>query len=136
MRNRLRFTLVASLIIAILVACRPAEAQIGPPIVSKGEVAGIIIGVVAVAAVVTVGVVYAVKHKPSITGCAVAGSAGLTLANEGDSQKFVLTGDTAGIKPGDRVKIQGKKQKATAGASRGFTVLKLKHDYGACPARP
>jgi hypothetical protein len=136
MRKQLRFTVAAALITAALLACRPAEAQLGPPIgITKGQAVGIIIGIVAVAAAITVGVVYAVKHKPTVTGCAVAGSSGLTLRNEADSQNLLLTGDTAGIKPGDRVKVQGKKQKAN-GAARGFTVVKVKTDYGACPVKP
>ena len=139
MRKQLRLTLVAALIIAVLLACRPAEAQIVPSGIgaaSTGEVVGIIAGMVAAVAVVTIVVVYAVKHKPSITGCAVASPAGMTLQDEGNSQKFLLTGNTAGIKPGDRVKVQGKKQKGGDASARGFTVLRLKRDYGACPATP
>ena len=75
------------------------------------------------------------KHKPSVTGCAVQGSSGLTLQNEADSQSLVLTGNTAGIKPGDRVKVNGKREKQATGATtRGFVVADLKRDYGACPA--
>jgi hypothetical protein len=59
----------------------------------------------------------------------------LTLENESDHQSFALNGETAGIRPGDRVKVQGKKQKAN-GAARGFTVVKVKTDYGACPVKP
>lgn len=139
MPKQLRLTLVVALITAVLLACRPAEAQsggfgtIGP---SKGEVVGAIVGAIAVVAVITVVVVYAVKHKPSITGCAVASPAGMTLQDQGNSQKFLLTGNTAGIKPGDRVKLQGKKLKGGDASTRTFTVLNLKHDYGACPAAP
>ena len=135
MRNRLRFTLVAALIIAVLLACRPAEAQFTGPIgPSNGEVVGILIAMIAVTAAITVGVVYAIRHQPSLRGCAISGPGGLTLENESDHQSFSLNGETTGIKPGDRVKVQGKKQKAN-GTVRGFTVLKVKHDYGACPVR-
>ena len=139
MRKQLRFTLVVALITAVLLACRPAQAQFGtaPIGVSKGEAVAIILGMAAVVTVITVGIVYAVKHKPSITGCAVEGSSGLTLQNEADSQSLVLTGNTAGIRPGDRVKVNGKREKQAKGAAtRGFVVANLKHDYGACPARP
>jgi len=49
----------------------------------------------------------------------------------------VLTGNTAGIKPGDRVKANGKREKQVKGSTtRGFVVANLKRDYGACPATP
>jgi hypothetical protein len=136
---KLRVILAGLLVlIALALDCRPAEAQFFPstgPRLSKGDAAAIIIGIAAVAAVITVGVVYAVRHKPSITGCAVSGPGGLTLENESDHQSFALNGDTTAIKPGDRVKVVGKKQNAN-GAARGFMVLKVKKDYGACPVTP
>ena len=136
MRKEVRLTVAAALIVAALLACRPVEAQftggIGP---TKGQVVGVVIGIVAVTAAITVGVVYAVKHKPSVTGCAVEGPSGLTLRNEADSQSLVLTGNTAGIKPGDRVKVNGKREKEAKGSTtRGFVVADLKRDYGKCPA--
>lgn len=136
MRKQMRLAVAAALIAAALLACQPAEAQftgsIGP---SKGEVVGVIVAIVAVTAAITVGVVYAVKHKPSVTGCAVAGPSGLTLQNEADNRSLVLTGNTAGIKTGDRVKVDGKREKQAKGATtRGFLVADLKRDYGACPA--
>lgn len=137
MGKKLRVVLATGLVlIALLLDCSPAEAQggggrIGP---SGGEVAAAIVGAVAAIVVVTVVVIHA-RRPPTVTGCAVSGPNGLTLENDSDHQSFTLTGDTAGIKAGDRVKLQGKKQKAN-GAARGFTVLKVQHDYGACPAHP
>lgn len=115
MRKQVRLTVAVPLLAATLLACRPAEAQfsgigdIGP---SKGEVAAVILGMVAVAAVITIGVVYAVKHKPSITGCAVAGSAGLTLQNEGDSQKFLSPGTRRESNPATESKCRGRSRRA------------------------
>jgi hypothetical protein len=136
MTKRLRVYLAAGLVlVALLVNCRPAEAQTGGIGPSKGQVVGALVGAAAAIVVITVVVVYAVRRAPTVTGCAVSGANGLTLENDSDHQSFVLNGETAGIKAGDRVKIQGKKQKAD-GTARGFTVLKVKRDYGACPAHP
>lgn len=137
MIQRLRVYLAAGLVlVALLVDCRRAEAQTGGRIgPSGGQVAAALAGAAAAIVVITVVVVYAVRRAPTVTGCAVSGANGLTLENDSDHQSFVLNGETAGIKAGDRVKIQGKKQKAN-GAVRGFTVLKVKRDYGACSAHP
>jgi hypothetical protein len=136
MGKRLCVFLAAALVlIALLLDCRPAEAQTGRIGPSGGQVAAALAGAAAAIVVSTVVVVYAVRRPPTITGCAVSGANGLTLENDSDHQSFMLNGEMSGIKAGDRVKIQGKKQKGD-GTARGFTVLKLKHDYGACPVTP
>jgi hypothetical protein len=137
MGKKLRVLLAAGLVlVALLLDSHPAEAQsggrIGGP--SGGQVAAAVVGAAAVIVVIAVVVVHA-RRPPTITGCAVSGPNGLTLENDSDHQSFALSGETAGIKAGDRVRVQGKKQKAN-GAARGFTVLNLKHDYGACPVHP
>lgn len=43
-------------------------------------------------------------------------------------------GDVAAIKVGDRVRVSGKKQKASVGGAHEFVVEKLTKDYGACTA--
>lgn len=123
--------------IAVLLACvyavvasRPAEAQSGQ-IVSKSTVVWVFVAVAAVGAAIGVGVYFAVRQSPSVTGCVASGSGGLTLQNEGDHQNFLLMGDTAAIKPGERVRVKGKKKKDAAG-NRSFLVDQVKKDYGAC----
>ena len=136
MGKKLRVFLAAAVILFVsLLDCRPAESQTGRIGPSGGQVAAALAGAAAAIVVITVVVVYAVRRAPSITGCAVSGTTGLTLENDSDHQSFVLNGETAGIKAGDRVKVQGKRQKAS-GAARGFTVLKVKRDYGVCPGHP
>ena len=136
MGKKLRVLLAAGLVlVALMLDCRPAEAQTGSRIgPSGGEVAAAVVGAAAAIVVIAVVVVHA-RRPPTITGCAVSGPNGLTLENDSDHQSFALSGETAGIKAGDRVRVQGKKQKAN-GAARGFTVLKVKTDYGACPVKP
>jgi len=125
-------TLRVSIAILLLCACsvvfsRPAEAQA----VTGGQVVGIFVAIAAIGAAIGVGVYFAVRQPPSITGCVVAGSGGLTLQNEGNHQDFLLMGDIATIKPGERVRVKGKKKKDSAG-HRSFLVDQVKKNYGAC----
>ena len=90
----------------------------------------------AVSVVATVLIVHAAHHSPTVTGCVAAGADGMTIQNEGDQQSFLLTGDTAGIKAGDRVKVQGKKKSKDASGSRHFFVEKFKKDFGPCQVAP
>jgi hypothetical protein len=59
------------------------------------------------------------------------------LQNESDQQTYLLIGDVADVKPGERVRVKGKKKKAKAPANdRSFLVEKFSKDFGACRAHP
>ena len=96
----------------------------------------IVIGIVAVVGAITVGVIFAIHHRNMefVSGCAASGPDGLALQNEGDQKTFLLLGKTADVKPGDRVRVKGKRVKATKGSNSNptFQVEKLANDYGAC----
>ena len=94
----------------------------------------IIAGVAATGAAVGIGIYYAVHHAASIKGCVTSGANGLELQNEGDRQMYQLLGMTADVKPGNRVRVTGKRKKAPSGAAgnTSFLVEKLSKDYGAC----
>src|ERR1700730_12545554 len=85
-------------------------------------------------AVVFVGVGFLVYHEthkhPSITGCIVPGTDGLTLQNEKDKRAYALSGDSGALKAGERVTIKGKKVKDSAG-KHSFRVEKVSKDFGA-----
>jgi hypothetical protein len=134
MTRTLRISIAVLLVcVYSVVSIRLADAQsIGGPIVSKSDIVLIFVAVAAVGAAIGVGVYFAVRQPPSITGCVVSGSGGLTLQNESDHQTFLLMGDTGAVKPGDRVRVKGKKKKDSAG-NRSFLVDQVKKDYGACP---
>ena len=120
-----RGLLIALLCLAL---AAPARAQTGPgKIVSNGTIVGVVVGVAAAVVVVIVAAVHYSK-KRTITGCVSSAGNGLTLTDEKDRQVYTLSGDTAGIKSGDRVKLQGKKEKSN-GAWEVKTVAK---DYGVC----
>jgi len=129
MTRSLRISIVILLVcVYSVVSSRPAEAQA----VSGAQAVGILAVIAGVGAAIGVGVYYAVRQPPSITGCVVSGPGGLTLKNEGNHQDFLLMGDIAAIKPGDRVRVKGKKKKDSTG-HRSFLVDQVKKDYGACP---
>jgi hypothetical protein len=130
------------LIIAlVLVLCSPAGAQapIGtiPPGtnfggVSKAEIIGIVVGVVSLAVVLTIVLVHHSSKTRTITGCVVASPNGFTLNNERDNRVYALSGDTAGVKAGERMRLQGHKIDSSAGNPLGWQVSQIQKDYGAC----
>jgi hypothetical protein len=111
-------------------ASRPRPAASIP---TKTDVAWIGVAVAAIGAGIGLGIYFAVRpHHREITGCAAPGPSGPELASENDQQTYVLVGEVAGIKPGDRVRISGRKEKKTIGAQPQFVVAKLNKDFGPC----
>ena len=100
----------------------------------KNEVVGILAGVAGGGAAIGIGVYFALHHGHSITGCAVAGANGVQLQSQGDQQTYALIGDVAAVKPGDRVRVSGKKEKKSTSATQQFLVERLSRDYGSCVA--
>lgn len=97
---------------------------------------GAAIGIAAAGAAIGIGISFAVHHNRTLTGCVVATPTGLTLAKEGNQQTFALIGDTASIKPGDRMKVSGKKKKKDLPGQPTFFVERFSQDYGACKVTP
>jgi hypothetical protein len=54
------------------------------------------------------------------------------LHNAADHQTYALIGETTAIKPGNRFRVLGKKNKNKSSASRSFLVEKVSKDYGPC----
>ncbi len=94
----------------------------------------IVIGIVAVGAAIGVGIFFAFHHASSIKGCAASGQNGLEITNNGDHLTYLLAGITDGVKPGDIVKVKGKKKSAKGSAAPTFVVHSFSKDYGACSA--
>jgi hypothetical protein len=117
-----------------LVLAKPAEAQfvgqVGP---SGGPIVAGIVVTAAALIVVTVLVIHYSK-KRAITGCVVSGQSRMTLIDEKDKQIYVLSGDTTDIKPGDRLKLKGKKVKPKApDKTLVWEASQVSKNYGACP---
>jgi hypothetical protein len=130
------------LIIAlVLVLCVPTGAQapigtISPSThfggVSTGEIAAIVAGVAVPAVVIAVVLFHHSSKSRTITGCVVAAQNGFTVANEKDQRVYALSGDTAGVKAGERMRLQGHKIDSSAGNPLGWQVSQIQKDYGAC----
>jgi len=128
-----RSILAVAVCVLLVSTTGTAKAQIG---VTKTQADWIGVGVAAIGAGIGIGIFYAIHHGSSIDGCAVSGPNGLELQYRGDQQTYALIGEVAGIKPGDRVRVSGKKEKKKAGAPQQFLVEKLSKDFGACTAPP
>jgi hypothetical protein len=87
---------------------------------------------VAVVAIVTVVVIYHSK-KRTITGCVSSNENGMSVTDDRDKQSYALAGNTAGIKPGDRMTLQVKKIKAKdAGKTLVWETKKINKDFDVC----
>ncbi len=133
MHSYLRYQ-VAIVVAGVSILASPAPVK-ADKIVSNGEIVGGIVGIAAAGVVIGVGAYYLLR-KASITGCAVSNQNGLELRNEKDQQNYMLIGDTADIKTGERVRVKGKKKKRDSSAGRKFLVKQLANNYGPCRAAP
>src|SRR3954454_10693096 len=118
--------LAKAVVCALLVtaATKPAVASIP----TKADVAWMGIAIGAIGAGIGVGIYYAVHHNHSLTGCAVSGTNDLELENHGDQQTYSLVGAVSAIKPGNRIRVSGKKVKKSAGPIPQFLVEELSKD--------
>lgn len=131
-RNKI-FAKAAVCALLVTAATEPAVANSIP---TQSDVVWIGIGVGAIGAGIGIGIYYAVHHNRSLTGCAVSGANGLDLENKGDQQRYALVGAVNAIKPGERIRVSGKRVKKTAGPTPQFLVEQLSNDFGPCPAKP
>ena len=122
-----RRTLICLLCLSLLPLNVPAKADKFTTDVNLA-----VVGIIAVGAAIGVGVYFAFHHASSIRGCAATGPNGLEIANGGDHLTYLLAGITDGVKPGDVVKVKGKKKSAKGSASRTFVVHSFSRDYGPC----
>jgi|BogFormECP03_OM2_1039629.scaffolds.fasta_scaffold07407_2 hypothetical protein len=120
--------------------CAAAEPQVGPKSgtipgtgLTSGDAVAIVVGVIAVVVIVAVVVIHSKAGNRTITGCVNAGAGGMTLTNESDKRSYLLAGETAGIKPGDRMSLQGKSVKPHGSTTFTLETKKIKQDYGVCP---
>ena len=96
---------------------------IGP---TGAQVAGAAVGVAAV----TLVVLYVTLHNPSIAGCVQSANGTKSLTDNKNNLTYTLV-TNAEIKPGEQVKLSGKKKKDKDG-HLSFRVKKVKQDYGPC----
>jgi hypothetical protein len=57
----------------------------------------------------------------------------MTVTDEKDKEIYALSGDTTGVKVGDRMKLQGKKVKSKGpDKTLAWEAKKVAKDFGAC----
>ncbi len=121
---------VLMVVLSVAVATT-ADAQSGK-IGYNGPVVGPIVGAAAAVVVVTLVVIHYSK-KRSITGCVASAGGAMSVTDENNKRIYALSGDTVGIKPGDRMKLQGKKVKPTGPEKTlGWEATKVIKDFGVC----
>jgi hypothetical protein len=98
---------------------------------SDNIVIGVVVAIVGVVVLAVVLIHY--SKERSITGCVVAGGSGMSLADEKDKQTYALSGDTTGVKAGDRMKLRGKLVKSK-GSEQTLTwkTTTVAKDFGIC----
>lgn len=132
MKIELRSRLTAAVLclsLAVLAVPQAKAGTIAPPPasgLSGAEIAGITIGSIAFAA----GVTYLFLHYHGVSGCLVSTPGGLALQNKHGKQTYSLTGNTSGLKAGERVRVQGTWKDVDLGKS--FNVSKEVKNYGSC----
>jgi hypothetical protein len=94
----------------------------------------IVVTIAAVSAAIVVVTVLVVTHAKgrTITGCVNSGENGMLVTNEKDKHVYALSGNTAGVKPGERMTLMGKKIKSDVGATLVWETKKISKDSGAC----
>ena len=95
---------------------------------------GIVVAAVVVGVLVTVLILHYKSKKRAITGCVNSGANGLSVTDERDKQSYTLSGDTAGVKTGDRMTLKGKVKHT--GKTLVFESPKMIRDFGACQPAP
>jgi hypothetical protein len=122
-----RSGLIVVLSVALVI---PAKARGFP---SGGAIAGAIAGAAAALVIVTVVVIHESSKRRTITGCVHSEENGMSVVDEKDKRTYTLSGNTAGIKPGDRVTLQGKKIKPK-GTDKTLTweAKNVTKDFGVC----
>jgi hypothetical protein len=64
----------------------------------------------------------------------VSAAGGLSVTDEADKRTYMLSGNTAAITVGDRVKLQGKKIKSKSpDKTLTWVTTNLAKDFGVCP---
>src|SRR5271167_258707 len=133
MENRMTSKYISVLLIIALslVLATPARAD---KLGTGGD--EIVIGIVAITAVVAVVITVLAVHyskKRSITGCVASVGEAMTITDENDKKFYALSGNTTGVKPGDRIKLKGRKIKSTGpGKMLGWEATDVAKDFGVC----
>lgn len=92
------------------------------------------IAVVAVVVVVTVVLIRQAASNRRVTGCVASNQDGILVTSEKDKRIYLLSGDTSGVKPGERMTLHLKKIKTKGSHTVTWETKKITKDFGTCPA--
>jgi len=90
------------------------------------------IAVVAVVVVVTVVLIHQAASNRTVTGCVSSAPNGMTVTSEKDKKVYALTGDTSGVKLGDRMTLHLKRIKTKGSNTLTWETKKVTKDFGVC----
>jgi hypothetical protein len=93
-------------------------------------VIGIVVAAVAIGVLTTVLILHYKSRQIAITGCVNPGANGLSVTDDKDKRNYALSGDTAGVKPGDRMTLKGKPKHT--GKTFVLESPKIVKDFGIC----
>jgi hypothetical protein len=93
-------------------------------------VIGIVVVSAAVAVLATVLILHQKHKRSTITGCVRSSANGMNLTDEKDQRIYALSGDPVGVKTGDRMTFQGKREKTNN--TLVFDAQSVTKDFGAC----
>lgn len=106
---------------------------------SNGQLHAALYGAIAAAVVAVIVVILLIRrsHRSdksrTITGCVSATDNGMSLTDEGDKRIYALSGNTAGIKTGERITLYGKKINSDDGSKPlGWKTDTISKDFGVC----
>jgi hypothetical protein len=91
---------------------------------------GIVVVSVAIGVLVTFLIVHYTHKKSTITGCVMSGANSLSLTDEKDKRLYALSRDSAGVKAGERMTLEGKREQF--GTTLVFETHGVSKDFGAC----
>jgi hypothetical protein len=106
-----------------------------PARADKAEAVVIVVAAAAAIAVVaTVTIVQGKRKKIAVTGCVLSVGEGLTITDEEDRKTDVLSGETSGVKAGNRMKLEGKRVRTEGpDKTRVWETRRVIKDFGVCP---
>jgi hypothetical protein len=96
----------------------------------KQVITGIVVVSIGVGVLITYLIVHYKHKKSTITGCVVSGANGLSLTDEKDKRAYTVSGDPVGVKPGERMSLEGKRKES--GKMLVFEAHSVTKDFGAC----
>ena len=121
-----RVVLIAVVCVALTVPARAESFETA----GNQILAGIIVVSVALGVTVTVLVLHYKHKKLAITGCVISAQNGLSLTDEKDKRIYILSGDPVGIKPGDRMTLEGNRKHRDN--TLVFEAHRVTKDFGVC----